>query len=99
MTQDLWQLDKWVSCECILSPRPRSRTVLIDGYPTPNYFVSYRVVFKNKRELGMFILRYSEYCEPLVYQNDFTLAEQLIMWEYFASLSVHRLYCQGPIQH
>lgn len=99
MYNDPWQLDKWVSCECILSPKPRSRTILIDGYIKQDLFVNYRVVFKNKRELGMFILRYSEYVEPLVYQDDFTLAEQLIMWNYFASLSVHRLYCQGPIQH
>jgi hypothetical protein len=96
MTQDLWQLDKWVSCECISSPNTRSRTILINGYITESQFINCRVVFKNKQELFLFTVRYSSFFNPLVYQDDFTSDEKLIMWDYYIKISERRLYCQGP---
>lgn len=96
MTSDLWQLRKWYWVECILSPRPKSRTILIAGEIVSGYPVNYKVVFKTKSELTAFALRYSDLFEPLIYQPDFTLDEKLIMWDYFEHLSERRLYSEGP---
>lgn len=96
MINDLWQLDKWVSVECILTPKPKGRTVLIAGEMTAGQPVNYSVVFKRKRELTAFALKYARYFEPIVYQDDYTIDEKLMMWNYFTTLSEHRHYSQGP---
>ena len=93
MTQDLWHLDKWVSCGCILDPTPRSRCIMINGYIREDQYVSYRVVFKNKLELAAFILKYSDRCDPMKFSS---VNEQKKVWKYLVSKYERRRYSQGP---
>lgn len=79
-----------------MTPKPKGRTVLIAGEMITGQPVNFRVVFKNKRELTVFMLKYTHYFEPIVYQDDYTVDEKLMMWNYFNTLSEHRHYSQGP---
>ena len=83
MIQDLWQLDQWHSCSCIINPNPTSRSIMITGCITQGQFVSYRVVFKNKLELAAFILRYSDRCKTMQFSK-------ILKYE-------RRRYEQGPL--
>ena len=96
MTRDPWQLRQWCRVECIKNPRPGSRSILISGEIKREQYVNYYVVFENKRQLTEFVLRYSDLFEPLVYQDDFTYDEGLVMWDYFVRISDKRNYSDGP---
>ena len=96
MTQDSWQLRQWCRVECIKNPKPGSRSILISGEIKRAQYVNYYVVFENKRQLTEFVLRYSDLFEPIIYQDKPTINEEIIIWDYFAKISVKRNYSDGP---
>ena len=100
MTQDLWQLNQWHRAACYLNPRPRARSILIQGRKNPQHFeIIYLVVFKNKKEQAAFLLKYSHLFEPLCLPGHNTLNKYPeIIWDmYVKDESCRRKYSEGPM--
>lgn len=96
MIQDLWQLETWRSVECISNPNPRARTILIGGYQDDVYH-SYRVSFKNTKEMMLFKLKHFDYFSPLADYERYYPNVNEELWNIMTCFSTRVKYTQGPL--
>lgn len=98
MTPDLWQLHTWTNVECIANPNPRARTIIIGGY-RKEYYRSYKITFKNQREMSYFVLKYSDYFQSVchVEDNDYTQEHKEELWHTLSIFCIKVKYESGPV--
>lgn len=97
MIDDKWQLHEWLTCQCKLNPRARARSIIVSGWMKENVHVHNQIIFKTRKELALFLLKYADCCQHFKYSSYIDdYQQQIFTWNVVSRRIPTRQYSEGP---